>query len=67
VAEKWTHLGNGKDRELWKWEKQRPDGDWETLYRGKIFIRLPDGTVKQTPDDPFFKTEDEGCSWLMNE
>jgi hypothetical protein len=53
-------------RELFRWEKQRPDGVWETLFQGFEYVLLKDGTEKRGPQDMFFKSEAEGRAWLKD-
>lgn len=64
MSDKWTLIAESGGRELYRWEKQTPDGDWEIFFRGKEYLTLPNGAVKQTPSDPFFKTEANGRGWL---
>lgn len=64
MKQKWTLLEKSGTRELYRWEVQQPDGRWKTLFRGKEFLAVADGSLKLSPEQPTFHSEHEGRVWL---
>ena len=64
MDDRWVLIGSSNERELYRWEKQTPDGEWAIMFRGKTYLDLPNGIRKETPEGPFFKDEAEGRIWL---
>jgi hypothetical protein len=64
MSDRWTLLGEAPLKQLWRWEKERPDGIMALFFCGRNFVTLSDGTKKQTPEEPFFDGEAAGRQWL---
>ncbi|RWC41726.1 MAG: hypothetical protein EOS55_25530 [Mesorhizobium sp.] len=57
-------IGANGDRQLWRLEILQPNGQWDKVYQGKVFMNVQ-GVRKQTPDDPAFIGQAEAQAWLL--
>jgi hypothetical protein len=60
----WTLLRRHPKAELWRQDRQDPSGQPISIFRGSVFVELPGGERRKTPDDPIFSTFEEGAAWF---